>query len=335
MRTVLLFIFTTCVGVFIVTRLYTNKQKIVPLPLKREQPKPFEKYSYSSLKKEHFEKSPIMFTKEVSRSTKSISYIFTFSVGGKRVSGLANIPIEDGTYPIIILMRGYVDKEIYETGIGTRRVGEVLSNNGYITLAPDFLGYGESDKPSYNSIEERFQTYTTSLTLLASINSLSETLATSAAKPSTKSVGIWAHSNGGQIAITTLEVSGEKIPTVLWAPVSKPFPYSVLYYTDEFEDEGRALRKAIAKFENDYDIQKFSPTTYFSWIQSPLQIHQGLADTAVPWQWSETLYKVLKDKDKNVELFLYPNADHNLMPNGWNSATERTIQFFDTELKNK
>ncbi|MCR4330186.1 MAG: dienelactone hydrolase family protein [Candidatus Roizmanbacteria bacterium] len=336
MRTFLFFIFAMCVGGILSVLLFTRfEQNKAQSPPKTNQPKPLERYSYPNLRKIHFAKSKIFFSKEISHSEKIKSYLFVFYVEGKKVTGLANIPTESGTYPIVVLYRGYVDKDIYETGVGTSRVGEALASSGYITLAPDFLGYGESDIPSYDSIEERFQTYTTSLTLLSSISSLSDTLATSSAKPDTKNIGIWAHSNGGQIALTTLEISGKKIPTVLWAPVSKPFPYSVLYYTDEFEDEGKALRKAIADFEKNYDIQKYSPTAYLSWIQAPIQIHQGLTDTAVPWQWSDALYKVLKSKDKNVELFLYPNADHNLMPDGWNSATERTIHFFDTELKNK
>ena len=36
---------------------------------------------------------------------------------------------------------------------------------------------------------------------------------------------------------------------ILWAPVSKPFPYNILYYTDEAEDRGKWLRGEIAKFE--------------------------------------------------------------------------------------
>ena len=48
-------------------------------------------------------------------------------------------------------------------------MGEYLSENGYITLAPDFLGYGGSDIESSNIFEARFQTYTTVLTLLKSI----------------------------------------------------------------------------------------------------------------------------------------------------------------------
>ncbi len=336
MRTFLFFILAMCLGGILSVLFFTRfDQNKTPSSLKKPQLKPLERYSYPNLRKIRFAKSAIVLTKEISHSEEINSYLFVFYVEGKKVTGLANIPIESGSYPVIVLIRGYVDRDTYEAGVGTGRVGEALAKSGYITLAPDFLGYGESDTPTHNSIEERFQTYTTSLTLLSSINSLSDTLATSSAKPDTNNVGIWAHSNGGQIALTALELSGKKIPTALWAPVSKPFPYSVLYYTDEFEDEGKALRKAIADFEKNYDIQKYSPTTYFSWIRAPIQIHQGFADTAVPWQWSEMLFNKLEEKNKKVQLFTYPNADHNLMPSGWSVAVERTTAFFDSHLKSK
>ena len=53
--------------------------------------------------------------------------------------------------------------------MGTKKIGEYFANNGYITLAPDFLGYGGSDSESENIFESRFQTYTTVVSLIKSI----------------------------------------------------------------------------------------------------------------------------------------------------------------------
>ena len=102
-------------------------------------------------------------------------------------------------------------------------MGEYFRDNEYITLAPDFLGYGGSDSESSNIFESRFQTYTTVLTLLKSINK------ENFPNWDQKNIFIWAHSNGGQIALTVLEITGENYPTVLWAPVTESFPYSILF----------------------------------------------------------------------------------------------------------
>ena len=252
----------------------------------------------------------------------------------QKVSGLINLPNRPGTYPVIVMLRGYVDKEIYKTGTGTQRAGEYFAQNGMITIAPDFLGYGQSDPEAENSIESRFQTYTTALTLLASTESLNGELSTvnRQLKANLTQIGLWGHSNGGQIALTILEITGKPYPTVLWAPVSKPFPYSILYYTDDFDDRGKALRKVIADFEKDYDTELFSLTNYLDRINAPLQIHQGTADDAVPQKWSDTLAENLKKLDKDVEYFVYPGADHNLL-GGWQSAVNRSIEFYKNRLK--
>src|SRR3989338_9457942 len=235
-------------------------------------PKPLDKYSFENLRNNEFKGSEITFGNIIKDAETYISKLFYFYSDSKKVSGLANIPKNVENPPVIVMFRGYVDQEIYTTGEGTKRAGEVFARNGFLTLAPDFLGYGESASPSANPIEERFETYTTALNLLSSINS---------------KVGIWAHSNGGQIASSILAITGESYPTVLWAPVTKPFPYSILYYTDEYEDYGKKLRKIVADFEKDYDVDHYTFTNYLDGINASIELHQGGEDGAVPKKWSD------------------------------------------------
>jgi len=110
---------------------------------------------------------------------------------------------------------------------------------------------------------------------------------------------------------------------VLWAPVSKPFPYSILYYTDEAEDRGKALRKKLADFEKDYDVELYSLTNYLDRIKAPIQIHQGTLDEAVPRRWTDELVKRIE-----VDYRVYPGADHNLV-GGWSQAVQRSIDFWE------
>ncbi len=309
---------------------YFKKEKLISPLGKVPKEKPLDKYSFEKLKKTTFPPSSILLGRELAKESSFISQLFYYNASGKKVSGLLNVPNLPGTYPVIVMFRGFVPKEEYKTGIGTRRAAEVFAQNGFITLSPDFLGYGESDNPSVSSIEERFQTYTTALTLFSSLKNLNEGLFASygaTIKVDTEKIGVWAHSNGGHIALSVLSISGKTYPTVLWAPVSKPFPYSILYFTDEFDDHGKALRKAIADFEKDYDAENYSPTNYYQWTQAPLQIHQGTDDEAVPIRWSNQLVETLKKIDKEVTYFIYPGADHNLL-GGWSLAVSRSIEFY-------
>lgn len=282
-------------------------------PISQIKPRPLEKYSTENLSKTEFKSSEITIEND----------LFSFYVDSKKVTGQINVPEEIGPFPIIVMFRGYVDQKQYKTGDGTRRAAEVFTKNGFITIAPDFLGYGGSDPEAINIFESRFQTYTTALVLLKSLNSLE--------KWDKTNIFVWGHSNGGQIALTVLETTQENYPTVLWAPVSKPFPYSILYYTDESDDKGKLIRRELSKFEEDYDTEKYSLINYLDRIKAPIELHQGTTDNAVPVQWSNNLNNNLKNLDVDITYIKHPGSDHNLQP-AWNTAILQALTFYRNHL---
>lgn len=308
---------------------------IVSLKLKKTEtePKtlPLLKYSLKNLKNTEFRQSQIVLGDKVTET----SQMFYFNVP-ENVSGLINFPEDPGIYPVIVMFRGYAPKETYKSGVGTQPSARVLAANGFITMAPDFLGYGESASPSAQPFEERFQTQTTALSLLASVSNLNTALEASFSgkiKADLTKIGIWGHSNGGNVAIETLEASGVTYPTVLWAPVSKSFPYSILYYTDETDDQGKYLRAVLADFEKDYDTNLFSAANYLEWIKAPILVNQGAADHEVPFWWSDELVDKLKEAGVEVKYLKYPGADHNMLPSGWSEAAVNTINFYKEHFK--
>ncbi len=315
--------------------------------------KPLESYSIENLAASPYQAGKLEFKETADLQTPSPiddkpmykSELFNFKFlpkpntkEEKSTSVLINTPIKadepNKKYPLVLMIRGYVDPSIYSPGVGTKRAGEVFVKNGFITVAPDFLGYAESDINSSNIFESRFQTYTTVLSLLNSLDQVESWDKTN--------IFIWAHSNGGQIALTTLEISGKNIPTTLWAPVSKPFPYSILYYTDESEDKGKLIRRELAKFEDLYDTDKYSLDNYFNLIGRDLsdvaktklqiQLHQGTADDAIPVEWSKQLSRSLETAPyTEVTYWEYPGSDHNLQP-AWDTVVQRDLEFFKKNL---
>lgn len=286
-------------------------------------PQPLLKYSFDNLGQFIFTPEAITLSEKIEDNGKFTNWIFTFETQEGKVSGTVNIPqlceFSKTKCPVIVMLRGYVDKDEYSPGTGTKKAAGVYASNGFITLAPDFLGYGTSDPEPENEIESRLIKPATVLRLLASIPNLP--------MADQNNIFLWGHSNGGQIGLSVLALTDKIKAASFWAPVSKPFPYSILYYTDDLDDHGKYLRNVAAKFESVYDPELFSLNNYLDRINSPLIVHQGTADEAVPWRWSMDLVKSLQELKKDAILYQYPGADHNLTP-GWNSVVNTDLQLF-------
>ena len=323
----ILIIFVVLALGFIAFTLITRNRGTVVSPLGNTVTKPLEKYTIENLSQRTFTPSQIILDQVTATTSAYTVYSFHYDSDGKKVTGVAYIPTDASPThkdPVIVQFRGYVDKTQYFPGDGTQHSAEVYAKNGFISLAPDFLGYGGSDTSSPDAFEDRFLTYTTALNLFASVKTL----------PMADSVhvGIWGHSNGGQIAITVLEVLAKQVPAVLWAPVSKPFPYSILYYTDDIPDHGKLLRRELSQFEYNYDVERYSLTNYLDRIKGPLQIQQGSQDVEVPLAWSYTLVKALEaSSSASIKYFVYPGADHN-MTGAWDTVVARDVVFFTSNL---
>ncbi len=301
-------------------------------------PTPLAKYTMENMKSAQV--APAEFMKENQMSETPDVSLYGFSMrfdptlsGNKtqKVTGVVNMPKADGKYPLVIMIRGFVDQSIYKPGIGSAPAAAYFSKNGFITVSPDFLGYAGSDTESGNIFETRFQTYTTVVSLLNSIATPSFSQIVDN-KWDGKNIFIWAHSNGGQVALTTLAVTGVTYPTTLWAPVTKPFPYSVLYYTDESVDGGKFIRSELSKFEKLYNVDNYSFTNYLSDIKAPLQFSQGTADDAVPFVWTQSISARLKKLGDDVTYNQYAGSDHNLRP-AWDTVVENDLKFFRKWLK--
>ena len=308
-----------------------NPRQTPESPISQIKPRPLDKYTIDNLAKIEVPTAQIEIGEPFIKQEKFTSSLFSMSfdpsISGKekkKVTGLINIPTAKGPFALVVMFRGFVDQELYKTGDGTKRAGEYFAQNGLMTIAPDFLGYGGSDSEAGSIFESRFQTYTTALVLLNSLNSIPDWDGTN--------VFIWGHSNGGQIALTLLEITGKAFPTTLWAPVSKPFPYSILYYTDESEDRGKLIRRELGRFEETYNPDLYAIDLYYERIKAPLTVHQGTADDAVPKEWSDELTKKLEELEIDFDYFVYPGADHNLNPL-WGTVIARNLAFFNKHQK--
>ena len=259
--------------------------------------------------------------KKLGYETNFDTRMFWFESGGKKISGMINYwPEKSSLTPVIIMVRGYADKEGYYPGFGSWRVADELAKVGLATISIDFLGYGQSDQESLDNLEARFEKVDNLLDLLATVKKLPWV--------DKDKIGFWAHSNGGQIVLSVLEVTGGNYPTVLWAPMTNPFPQSVL---STIEGDS-PVKLEIENFMKYYDSREYAFENYYNWINSPILIIQGDNDMWCEVEWQKKVVADLTSKGKKAELVIIPSAGHNMEgSNGilWKDAVNRTKDYFN------
>jgi dipeptidyl aminopeptidase/acylaminoacyl peptidase len=76
-----------------------------------------------------------------------------------------------------------------------------------------------------------------------------------------------------------------------------------------------------------------SSNTFLSDVSGPIQLHHGTNDASVPFEFSTSLERQMKNAEKEVELYIYSGDDHNLSQS-FSIAMRRSIDFFNTYVKN-
>lgn len=253
------------------------------------------------------------------------SRAITFESNGKKISGMMNIPLTEKSnkMPVVIMIRGFAESQGYFVGLGSWKAADELARNGFVTVSLDFLGFGLSDGESKDILEARFEKPVSVLDLIESVKKLKYV--------DPKRIGIWAHSNGGQIAVSVLEITSQNYPTVLWAPMTNPFPQSILETMDDSEG-GLIVKKRIEDFEKEYDSKLYSIDNFYGWIEAPILIHQGTEDVWCKVKWQEDFKKEIEKYNKEVYLDVREGDDHNLKQS-WDEVIKMDIEFFKNKMK--
>jgi|SRR5690349_1563215 len=284
------------------------------------------------------------------------SYLIDYPSDGLTITGVMQIPVGEGPFPVIVMNHGFFSRSVYHSGDGTDRASPYLAEHGYITLASDYRSWGESDIGAsffYSGLVIDV------INLIQAIPSIPE------ADPSR--IGIWGHSMGGGVTMKVLTILGgqnenAKIQIkagVLYSPVSADDAdvinrWGMGCFGDIAEGEQivgcnssdvipipqvpRNLQDAyrFAAFDAD-TLKEISPFYHLDLINVPVQIHYGTEDgkflSGTPPEWSVKLTQGLRDAGKEVELWQYEGEGHSFIGQPWFDFMNRTLRFFDQYVK--
>jgi uncharacterized protein len=314
-------------------------------------PYPFLMYPYTidGLRGHQFQGGDISILSTLETEMQYTRYLISYQSDGLMITGIMQVPVGDGPFPVIVMNHGYFNREDFESGSGSDRAAEFIVNHGYITLASDYRSWGGSDVgPSL------FHTglVIDVINLMNAIPSIPQADA--------ERIGIWGHSMGGGITTKILTIDSRVKAAVLYAPNSADdsdliarWGYGcigdipageVLDTCNSGDVVPLSLPPAVVQAYKDAAndpamMQLIAPIHHLNLITAPIQIHIGTADGdtigSTPPEWSYKLAQALLDAHKDVELFTYDGERHSFIGQPWYDFMERVVQFFDKYVKNQ
>lgn len=307
-------------------------------------PHPMVDYTIKGLRRRTYPGGAIQVRSVLTATNSFTHYYIEYPSDDLTITGVMQVPHGDGPFPVIILNHGYIPRDNYWSGADTWNAAQYLSRHGYLTIAPDFRSWGESDEA--NSFFSTGQVIDT-LNLVSSLSSIPE------ADP--ERVGIWGHSMGGGVTTKAITIDPRIKAAVLYAPVSaddaevlarwgtgckggqpdgvtEECAGAEVITSDIDEQLHLAYRSALSDPEILYQV---SPINYFDTVVAPVQIHIGTADTTTPPEWSDAINRALQKAGKETEYFSYPGQGHSFEGEDWRLFMERVTQFFDHHLGNE
>lgn len=272
-------------------------------------------------------------------------YIVSYRSEGLKIYALLTIPQDakpSTGWPVIIFNHGYIPPSEYRTTERYIAYTDTFSRNGYILMRPDYRGHGNSEGQATGAYGSSAYTIDV-LNAVASIKKLKDPSGKELIADSDR-VGMWGHSMGGHVTLRNMVVNKDIKAGVIWAGVVASYPDLINNWRRRPSlspfppgNMARGWRQTlIAQYGDPEKNPEFwhslSANSYLKDLSGPLQLHHGTADTSVPVAFSEKLAEQMKAAGKEVELYIYPEDDHN-MSNYFNTAIQRSVEFFDKHLK--
>ena len=264
-------------------------------------------------------------------------YIASYKSDGLKIYALLTVPQGEKPswgWPVIIFNHGYIVPSEYRTTEKYIAYADAFSRNGYIVLKSDYRGHGNSEGNAPGGYGSPAYT----IDILNAISSIKKFRDVDINR-----IGMWGHSMGGFITLRSMVISKDIKAGVIWAGVVASYPDLINRWRRSsitpipLPSGARRWRDLLTQQfgspqENPEFWNSISANAYLKDISGPIQLHHGGADTSVPLQFSEKLDKDLKTANKESELFVYRDDDHNIA-NNFNTAIQRSVDFFDKYLK--
>ncbi len=270
--------------------------------------------------KAHYASKPLTAAKDLGYANDLHQQLFKFSVADEGLTeyGLMITPpgaMPAGGYPVVILLHGYANSDIYHTAAGYIADMEFYAQHGFLVLKPDLRGQGYSLDSGHSDSAYFSMAYNTDLMSL--ISALKQTKYVDKTN-----INLWGHSMGAYLALRAAILSKDiKNIILVSGPVDSLYEMYFSYIPPSDEDNAYALatrNNVFSKYGTPAENSRFwydaSPINFVSQTKAHIQIHVGLLDGTVPPLFSADLNTALSKAHISHQYFAYPEGRHALVP---------------------
>jgi dipeptidyl aminopeptidase/acylaminoacyl peptidase len=232
----------------------------------------------------------------------------------KGLMSLPQAPPPAGGYPVVILLHGYANPQVYSTEKAYLPDMIFYSQHGFAVLKPDLRGQGLSlpdGQPEGAYYSMAYNTDTLSLVAAAKNTNYLDG----------KRINLWGHSMGAYVALRAAVISPDINNVVLIAaPVGyiKDMFTAYVAISDTYNSVAANIRLEQLDLHgtpltNPQFWEATSPLSYLKDTKAYVQIHVGTADDIVPPHFSADLDQALTKAGKPHQYYVYYGGGHGLM----------------------
>lgn len=254
-------------------------------------------------------------------------YHLTYESDDLTISGVMNVPVGDGPFPVLFLNHGYIDPAVYTNGRGLKREQDYFARRGFAVLHSDYRCHAQSDCDGSDEFTLRLGYVRDVLNAIEAVRVSGDQLF------DLKRFGMFGHSMGGGIALNAMVAKPDIVDAyILYAPVSSDLRDNFDRWTTRRPAEAKKISELYGSPEESPTFwDQLSPRTYFSQVTGSIMVHHGTADDSVPIAWSDETVEALKQAGRDVTYHVYPGQPHEF-GGGWTSMMDRSVDFFRQQL---
>lgn len=297
----------------------------------------FHPMAIPALRQLDYPGSDIVIERELEPGVNYDRFYASYLSEGLKIYGLLTVPRGEkpsSGWPAIVFNHGYIPPDVYKTTERYIAYVDRLAQSGYVVFRIDYRGHDQSEGEATGAYGDTGYT----IDVLNAVSSLKRYPLVDPNR-----IGMWGHSMGGYLTLRSMVISPDIKVGVIWAGVVGSYE-DLLYnwrrrdgFTPTPRPDGRSWRLNWVETygspaQNPAFWASVSSNSYLEDISGPVQLHHGTADESVPVAFSDTLFVQLLEEGKMVELYTYPDDNHNISMY-FSTAMNRSIEFFDRYLK--